>query len=1542
MATMARSRIPSFAFQAILFLVTLGWPMGIGSHAAAQDTLKVLMLGDAGFHKPSSFFRTLEEPLKKQGIELKYSENLSDVNPENLKGFAGLMVFANIEKITPEAEQALLEYVENGGGLIPVHCASFCFLNSDKYVTLVGGQFKRHGFTKFETKIVAADHEIMQGLKPISSEDESYMHSRHNPDRLVLETRSDASGPVSDPNGEPYTWIRESGKGRVFYTAWGHDTRTWSNISFQQLLARGTRWACHASLLSVDADSSDAEQPKAVVQANRSFSVPEMTKPQIDEKSFAFTDVGAKIPNYTPGRQWGVQGAPLTEMQNPLPAETSIEAYSVPQSFRMALWAKESNDNWPKAARTEPSLDGLQGKPIAMNWDERGRLWICETIDYPNELQPVGKGRDRIKICEDTDNDGRADKFTVFAEHLSIPSTLMCYRGGVIVQDGQSTIYLKDTDGDDAADFRQVLITGWAMGDTHGGVSNFQYGPDNWIWGMQGYNNSTPVINGQKQMNFRQGFWRFKVKSGAADKTAPAFAIDPSSKAAAQDATDRFNEHTIRVDALEFIRATNNNTWGLGFSEEGYVFGSTANGCPSVHMPIPNRYYDQVAGWSPKTLEKISPNNNFKPADDRIRQVDYHGGYTAAAGSGLYTARNYPMDWWNRIQMVCEPTGHLVGSFVLQKEGAGYKSNNSFNTVASIDDWSAPIMSEVGPDGNVWVLDWYNYIIQHNPTPNGFQTGKGAAYESDLRDKRFGRIYRLLYQASQEEKVASHSRDLSNASSSELVAALNDTNFFWRRTAQRLIVERGAMDASTLTALVKLVDNHDMDAIGLTPSAMHAIWSLSGLAESGNDEAKVALRDACSKGFQHPSSPVRNAAIACCDPEQIQQAMDMNLQNDLDPRVKLTLLLRIADGQSNALVSAETLTGLMLGDRSMGSDEVLLDAWTSAASTNAIPTLVTLVNSQDIQVDSKLSARVSVLAEHIARSSPTADQVAQLLDLDVNSKLALAAWEGLARGWPKDRTLALSNEAQKKFMDRFLADSTRIEIKAAVLSVADKWSIRDLDQSVASIQESLFGIALDNAADSERRLRAWEQAVRLAPSSARILNAAEAFFSPQLTPDIGNKALEVLQVARVEGLADQLLATRRKLGPSLANGVLRLLLNRAETTTSLLDAVEKGQIQFTDLQLDQRQALLNHPDRTIAQRAGELMKTRGAMVASNRQALVDEWMPITEMNGDLENGVAMYKKHCAQCHKHGEIGVAIGPNLTGMAVHPKPEILMNVLDPSRSVENNFRTYQVLTTDGTVTTGMLAGESANSIRIINAQGKEEQILREDIEELNASTKSLMPEGFEALISKQEMADLLAFLNNRGRYTPLTLSTAATLSGPKGLPGMRGAPGDKFELNNYGTLEIEGIPFEIQDPQQGLVPNMIALQSANGRAPATLPSTATLACSGKVSTIHLLGALANFGPPNRNAGASLIVRCNFEDGSREDHELVNGKHLATYRERVDVPESKFALDANGKQIRYLKIQLANDKPLKNIEFVKGDDFSLPLIFAVTVEATDNAAH
>src|SRR5262249_40039330 len=395
-----------------------------------------------------------------------------------------------------------------------------------------------------------------------------------------------------------------------------------------------------------------------------------------------YVGVGKNIPNSMPR---GGQGEPFSKMQVPLPPEESIKHLVVPKGFHAELFVSEAELG--------------DGKPICMTWDERGRLWVALTLDYPNELQPPGQGHDRIVICEDTDGDGKADKVTVFADKLSIPTSIMFARGGAIVYDAKQTVFLKDTDGDGKADTRDVLFGTWSMRDTHGGPSNMQYGLDNWIYGMQGYNPSR-LREGGETSEFRQGFYRFKPPTpgpspttGGGEKDGPAPPCPPGGGGAGGGGG-------LTVSKMEFLRSTDNNTWGLGISEEGIVFGSTANRNPSVYMPIPNRYYEAVRGWAPSLmLRMIADTYLFKPITDKVRQVDQHGGYTAAAGHSLYTARNYPREYWNRTAFVSDPTGHLVGTFVLRREGSNFRSNNPFNLLASDDEWTAPTLAEAGRPG---------------------------------------------------------------------------------------------------------------------------------------------------------------------------------------------------------------------------------------------------------------------------------------------------------------------------------------------------------------------------------------------------------------------------------------------------------------------------------------------------------------------------------------------------------------------------------------------------------------------------------------------------------------------------------------------------------------------------------------------------------------------------------------------------------------------------------------------------------------------------
>jgi len=306
-------------------------------------------------------------------------------------------------------------------------------------------------------------------------------------------------------------------------------------------------------------------------------------------------------------------------MQKPLdPAESMKHLVTFPE-FQTSLFA------------SEPEII----KPLWLAFDERGRLWVAESVDYPNNMQPEGEGHDRLKICEDTDGDGKADKFTIFCDKLSIPTSFVFANGGVIVIHSGKTEFFKDTNGDDKADERKVLFTGWGTRDTHAAASNLRYGFDGWIWGVVGYSGFDGTVGG-KRIRFGQGIYRFKPDGSA----------------------------------LEFVRSSNNNTWGLGLTEDNIIMGSTANGNASMYMPIANRYYEAVNGWSATVLGTIADSQRFYPITEKVRQVDYFGRYTAGAGSALYTARYrdpYPALYFSRVLTPL----HCAGIDVIAEPSSG-------------------------------------------------------------------------------------------------------------------------------------------------------------------------------------------------------------------------------------------------------------------------------------------------------------------------------------------------------------------------------------------------------------------------------------------------------------------------------------------------------------------------------------------------------------------------------------------------------------------------------------------------------------------------------------------------------------------------------------------------------------------------------------------------------------------------------------------------------------------------------------------------------
>ena len=792
---------------------------------------EVLFLGNRSKHHDSGKYAPwLAISLFKKGVNLTYTVNVNDLNLENLALYDGLIIYANHDSLPPAQEQALKAFVEGGKGLIPLHSASGCFKNSDWYINTIGGQFKSHKTGSITDNIVNKNHPVMQGLSPFTTSwDETYVHQRLNPDMTVLTTRTEGE------RQEPYTWVRNQGKGRVFYTAYGHNDSTWTNPGFRELVNRGVLWAIGEPVTK---------------------QIAKLVIPNVD----IYDAANIAIADYT--KRYRVPA-----MQVALKPDESKKLMQVPVDFDIQLFA------------AEPDITN----PIAMSWDERGRLWIVESVDYPNTfLETDGAANDRIKICEDTNGDGKADKFTVFADKLNIPTSMVFANGGVVVAMAPNLVFLKDTNGDDKADVRENIMTGWDKNDTHFGPSNLQYGFNNKLWGVVGSGYSGTTKDG-KTLNFRTGVYN----------------LNP-------DGT-----------GVDFLANTSNNTWGLGLTEDNNVFISTANNTHSAFYSMPARYMQRnLPGSTVQSVQKIDGHYDSHTMTPNLRQVDVVGGFTSAAGHHFYTARSFPKSYWNRVAFICEPTVRLIHNAVVEPKGAGFAEHDGWNMLASSDEWVGPVHAEVGPDGALWVADWYNFIIQHNvfverQAPSEMvlpfkeqPRGQGNAFSSPLRDINHGRVYRIVYKkAKSYQPIALTKNDPAG-----LIAALKNDNMFWRMTAQRLIVESKNEPASasrSLPELYKIIADPAVDEIGLNSPAVHALWTLHGLgALSGNNAD--ALR-AVSGALTHKAAGVRKAAIEVLPAtgQTGELLQKVGLLNDPSLNVRMVAMLAMVQLPPSEAVGAE-------------------------------------------------------------------------------------------------------------------------------------------------------------------------------------------------------------------------------------------------------------------------------------------------------------------------------------------------------------------------------------------------------------------------------------------------------------------------------------------------------------------------------------------------------------------------------------------------------------------------------------------------------------
>jgi hypothetical protein len=261
---------------------------------------------------------------------------------------------------------------------------------------------------------------------------------------------------------------------------------------------------------------------------------------------------------------------------------------------------------------------------------------------------------------------------------------------------------------------------------------------------------------------------------------------------------------------------------------------------------------------------------------------------------------------------------------------------------------------------------------------------------------------------------------------------------------------------------------------------------------------------------------------------------------------------------------------------------------------------------------------------------------------------------------------------------------------------------------------------------------------------------------------------------------------------------------------------------------------------------------------------------------------------------------------------------------------------VTTRAGRVLTGLLAAESRTALELLDADNKRHTILREDVEDLQASWRSLMPEGFEKQLTPTDLVNLLAFLTYRGRFLPLPLQKAATAVSTRGLFNSEASTIERLVFEHWSPRTFAGVPFQLVDPQGDRVKNVLLLYGPQGELSRRMPRSVSLACHAPARAIHLLGGVSGWGwPLGQKGSVSLIVRLHYADGQTEDHELRNGVHLADYIRVVEVPGSQLAFALRPQQLRYLALRPRRAALIERLEFLKGPDETAPLVMAVTVE-------
>ncbi|MCI0462352.1 MAG: neutral/alkaline non-lysosomal ceramidase N-terminal domain-containing protein [Gemmataceae bacterium] len=959
--------------------------------------------------------------------------------------------------------------------------------------------------------------------------------------------------------------------------------------------------------------------------------------------------------------------------------------------FKAPFDSKKTGDSRPlspqqsrAAIKVRPGLkvvlvaaEPLVTDPVAIDFGPDGKLWVCEMHDYPSGTKGDYKPGGRIKLLEDTDGDGKYDRATVFLDNIPFPTGVTVWRKGVLVCAAPDILYAEDTDGDGKADMVRKVFSGFGTGNYQARVNSLEYGLDGWIYGSCGMFGGKIACYPLKDPAGRKP--ARLVELGDRD-----FRIKPD-EGLLEPATGRTQQGRVRDD------------WGNWFGCD--------NSTLCRHYPLADHYLRRNPHLAPPPSGVLVPGgpdpNRLYPLRQDVQLFKLSGPpgrTTGACGLGIYRDDLLGKEFTGNA-FVCEPVNLLVHRMVLSPRGSTFtstraKGEEESEFLASTDTWFRPVQVRTGPDGGLWVVDMYRFVIEH---PRWIPPADLA--KLDLRaGSTMGRIYRVV----PEDRKARPMPRLDRLDTKGLVAALDSPNGWQRDMASQLLLWQRDKAAVALLERMTLPDLHGGKR---RPEAF--LHTLCVLAELGELQPHLLSRGRQSR---HPG--VLRHLVRLTEPllrlpnKHPQVRLDYFDLLDAQGRLQYACSL----GESPNARFAWQL-GWLAGQNA--DDPYLTAAVLSSTHGGNVADIL-----EEVLSDSNKKAPAAGFVQRLLSVTTSLDDKALAGALEK----VTAAKEGQYAPWQLAALTGVLEALQRRgrSLDKLPDTEARDRVRL-MLTQARK-------------------TAADGKASEPQRLAAVRILGRDGEQRDADLTALASLLKPEHSPALQSAAATALGRIADDRSAVTLVSGWKSYSPSLRGQVLDLLLSRADWQRKLLQAIAKRTISAAEIDAARRQRLLTHRDGQIRSLAEKLF----AGASPDRQKVLDVYQAALTLKGDPERGHAIYRKTCSACHRHGKEGHSVGPDLAALATKTPQYLLQEILDPNRNLDTRYLEYVATTQAGRIVNGTLASESATSVTLRGQEGKDEVLLRSELESLRSTGRSLMPEGLEKDIPVKDMADLLAFL------------------------------------------------------------------------------------------------------------------------------------------------------------------------------------------------------